>query len=49
VLIFGAGAVVAVQTGTSPMGHYSLLGALLIATAIGAPLATGAALRIAVE
>ena len=49
VLIFGAGAVVAVEAGQSPAGHYSLLGALLIATLMGAPLATAAALRISTE
>jgi heme exporter protein B len=49
VLIFGAGAVVAVESGQSPAGHYSLLGALLIATLLGAPLATAAALRISTE
>jgi len=48
-LIFGAGAVVAVEAGQSASGHYSLLGALLIATALGAPLATAAALRISTE
>lgn len=48
-LIFGAGAVVAVEAGLSAAGHYSLLGALLIATALGAPPATAAALRIATE
>jgi len=48
-LIFGAGAVAAVEGGQSPAGHYSLLGALLIATALGAPLATAAALRISTE
>ncbi len=48
-LIFGAGAVGAVESGLSPSGHYSLLGALLIATALGAPLATAAALRISTE
>ncbi len=45
-LIFGAGAVSAVESGLSASGHYSLLGALLIATALGAPWATAAALRI---
>ena len=45
-LIFGAGAVVAVDSGLSARAHLSLLGALLIATALGAPLATAAALRI---
>jgi heme exporter protein B len=49
VLIFGAGAVAAVESGQSPAGHYSLLGALLIATAVGAPWATAAALRISTE
>jgi heme exporter protein B len=49
VLIFGAGAVAVVEAGQSPAGHYSLLGALLIATALGAPLATAAALRISTE
>lgn len=48
-LIFGSGAVSAVETGTSARGHFSLLGALFIATALLAPLATAAALRIATE
>ncbi len=48
-LIFGAGAVGTVESGLSAAGHYSLLGALLIGTAIGAPLATAAALRISTE
>jgi len=48
-LIFGAGAVSAVESGESAAGHYSLLGALLIATLLGAPLATAAALRISTE
>jgi heme exporter protein B len=48
-LIFGAGAVSTVEAGQSAAGHYSLLGALLIATALGAPLATAAALRISTE
>ncbi|MBC7938270.1 MAG: heme exporter protein CcmB, partial [Chitinophagaceae bacterium] len=48
-LIFGAGAVAAVESGLSASGHYSLLGALLIATALGAPWATAAALRISTE
>jgi heme exporter protein B len=48
-LIFGAGAVVAVESGLSARGHVSLLGALLIFTALLAPLATAAALRIATE
>ena len=48
-VIFGTGAVAAVESGLSAAGHYSLLGALLIATALLAPLATAAALRIAIE
>lgn len=48
-LIFGAGAVVAVESGLSAKGHLSLLGALLIASALGAPWATAAALKIAVD
>ena len=45
----GAGAVAAVDAGLSARGHYSLLGALLIFTALLAPIATAAALRIATE
>jgi heme exporter protein B len=48
-LIFGAGAVSAVDAGQSAAGHFSLLGALLILTALTAPLATSFALRIALE
>ena len=48
-LIFGAGAVVMVEAGMSASGHFSLLGALLIVTTLGAPLATAAALRISTE
>jgi heme exporter protein B len=48
-LIFGAGAVGAIESGVSAAGHYSLLGALLIATALGVPWATAAALRISTE
>lgn len=48
-LIFGAGAVGTVESGLPATGHYSLLGALLIATALGAPWATAAALRISTE
>lgn len=49
VLIFGAGAVVAVSAGLSPEGHLSLLGALLLLTLLGAPWATAAALKIAMD
>ena len=45
-LIFGSGAVVAVEAGLSARGHLSLLGALLLLSALGAPLAAAAALRI---
>lgn len=48
-LIFGAASVAAVEAGLSARGHQSLLAALLIVTALFAPLATGAALRIATE
>ena len=48
-IIFGAGAVAAVESGLSARGHYSLLGAFLIFTALIAPPATAAALRIATE
>lgn len=48
VLIFGAGAVSAVGAGLSPSGNFSLLGALLLMSLLGAPVATAAALRISV-
>jgi len=48
-LIFGAGAVGAVDGGQSAEAQLSLLAALLIATAAGAPFATAAALRISLE
>ena len=48
-LIFGTGAVGAVDSGLSPQAHLSLLGALLILTLLGAPLATAAALRISLD
>jgi len=48
-LIFGTGAVSAVEAGLSARGQFSLLGALLIASGLLAPLATAAALRIATE
>ena len=48
-LIFGTGAVVAVDAGLSAQAHLSLLGALLIVTLLGAPLATAAALRISLD
>lgn len=49
VLIFGAGAVASLEAGLSPAANLSLLGALTIGAALGAPLATAAALRIALE
>jgi heme exporter protein B len=48
-LIFGTGAVGAVDSGLSPRANFSLLGALLIMTSLGAPLATAAALRISLD
>ena len=52
-LIFGTGAVAAVEGGhgswESAAAHCSLLGALLIFTLLTAPLASAAALRLAVE
>ena len=48
-LIFGTGAVSAVESGLSARAHYSLLGALLIGSGLLVPWATAAALRIAVE
>ncbi len=48
-LIFGAGAVGAVDAGQSAQGHFSLLGALLIFTVLCTPVATSFALRIALE
>lgn len=49
VLIFGAGALVAEQSGLGVQAHFSLLGALLIAACLLAPWAIGAALKIASE
>ena len=48
-LIFGTGAVVAIDAGLPAQAHLSLLGALLIVTLLGAPLATAAALRISLD
>jgi heme exporter protein B len=49
VLIFGAGAVQAVATGTGAGGHLSVLGACLCIAAALSPWATSAALRVALE
>jgi heme exporter protein B len=48
-LIFGTGAVGAVEAGLSPRAHFSMLGAILIFSALGVPWATAAALRISVD
>jgi len=48
-LIFGTGAVAAVDAGLSPQAHLSLQGALLLLTLLGAPLAAAAALRISLD
>ncbi len=49
VLIFGAGAVDASSSGMGVGGHFSLLGALFVASFVLAPWATAAALRIGLE
>ncbi|HNV87711.1 MAG TPA: heme exporter protein CcmB [Methylotenera sp.] len=49
VLVFGAGAVNAVSIGMSPNGALSLLGAVLSMALVFAPLASAAALKIALE
>jgi heme exporter protein B len=49
VLVFGAGAVNAVSIGMSPNGALSLLGAVLAMALVFAPLASSAALKIALE
>lgn len=49
VLIFGAGAVEAEVSGLGGAGHLSMLGAILLLSALAAPLATSAALRISAE
>ncbi|MEJ5999452.1 heme exporter protein CcmB [Paucibacter soli] len=48
-LIFGTGAVGAVDAGLSPQAQLSLQGALLLLTLLGAPLAAAAALRISLD
>lgn len=47
VLIFGAGAVAAADSGLAVGGHFALLGAMLLFGILGLPVATAAALRIA--
>ena len=49
VLIFGAGSVQAYNAGLDIAGYFSVLGAFLALTLVGAPLAAAAALRIAIE
>ena len=49
VLVFGAGAVNAVAIGMSPSGALSLLGGVLALALVFAPLASSAALKIALE
>ena len=49
VLIFGAGAVEADAAGLGIAAHMSLLGALMLASAVFAPIAIAASLRIAME
>jgi heme exporter protein B len=48
-LIFGTGAVAAIEGGQSAGAHLSLLAALLIVTLLGAPPAAAAALRLSME
>ena len=49
VLIFGAGAVESLRAGLAPGGELSILAAALLAAIVGAPLACGAAVRIALD
>ena len=49
VLVFGAGAVVALEGGQSASPHLSLLGAMALLATVGAPPAVAAALKIAHE
>lgn len=49
VLIFGAEAVAAAASGTSPEAHLSLLGAFLMLSLGFAPVATAAALRVSLD
>jgi heme exporter protein B len=49
VLVFGAGAVEAYAAGIGIEGHMSVLAAELILALVGAPLATAAAIRIAID
>lgn len=49
VLIFGAASVEASRSGLGVAGHFSVLGAFAVLALVGAPWASAAALRIAVE
>jgi heme exporter protein B len=49
VLIFGAGAVNAVQIGINPSAYFSLVGALLAVSSVIGPWAACAALRVALD
>jgi heme exporter protein B len=49
VLIFGAGAVEAAQTGLGVEAHFSLLGAFLVGSLILAPIGAAASLRISLD
>ena len=49
ILIFGAGAVGAAHAGLGTAGEFSVLGAALLAAAVGAPAACAAAVRIALD
>jgi heme exporter protein B len=49
VLIFGAGSADAVRAGLSASANLSLLGAGLLVALVGAPLATAAGIRIALD
>jgi heme exporter protein B len=49
ILIFGAGAVGATHAGLGTAGEFSVLGAALLASAVGAPAACAAAVRIALD
>jgi heme exporter protein B len=49
ILIFGAGAVEAMRAGLGAGGELSVLGAALLAAAVGAPFAAAAAVRIALD
>jgi heme exporter protein B len=49
ILIFGAGAVEALRAGLAPAAQLSILGAALLVAVVGAPAASAAAVRIALD